>query len=172
MDGKIYITISDKRSEAGNGVVNTEPTQNKPQKRATLPAELKVDINENLDAGIRFLQHEMIHFAKQQASQFASYSIQNIGNFTGNYQAQRDVQNSLNIANMMSNIAMTGLSVAVTTGSPVLGGFAAAVAVGSYVINYDRQEKLNSFLVKKQNREVAILRDISGLNSLTNGGRI
>ena len=171
-DGKIYITLSDKRGEITSGGGGKNQKQDIVRQRKSLPDELKLDTGNGINAGVSFLQHEMMHFARQQASQYINYSIENIGNFTGNYQAQRDIQAALGFGSMMSNIAMAGISVTVMTGNPVLGAFASTVALGARVINYNRQEKANQFRIKRQNREIELMRDISGLNSLTNGGRI
>ena len=170
-DGKIYITLSDKRAE---GTSNGGKLEKKDyiRRRKTLPEELKVDFSNGINEGVAYLQHEFIHIAKQQASQYINYSIENIGNFTGNYQTQRDVQAALNATGILVSAATAGFYVGVTTSSPVLGLFAAAVSVGVSAINYNRQEKANQFAIKRQNHEVEIIRDISGLNSLTNGSRI
>ena len=155
MDGKIYIYLTDKKIDGGQP--NSEPE--KPEKEKTISPT------------IQFLQHEMFHFAKQQATQMFNYTIENIGNFTGNYQQQRDIQATLSAANTLSNIAITGITVGLTI-NPFAGVIASAVAATSLAINYGRQERLNNFMVKRQNREIEIMRDISGLNSLTNGGRL
>lgn len=170
-DGKIYITLSDKRTEGVSGGGKLEK-KDYIRRRKTLPDELKVDFSNGINEGVAYLQHEFIHIIKQQASQYINYSIENIGNFTGNYQTQRDIQAALNAGSILANAAASGLYIGAITMNPVLGLFAATVSVGTYAINYNRQEKANQFAIKRQNHEIELMRDISGLNSLTNGGRI
>lgn len=171
-DGKIYITISDKRGQGGGG--GGSGNGEKPlRSHKVVPKEMQIyDASSQTVRESAFLQHEVFHIATQQASQFVNYSISNIGNFTGNYQAQRDVQAAVGVGSSLANIVMVGVYAGMATGNPVIGAFASMVALGSAVINYDRQERANSFVIKKQNREIEVMRDISGLNSLTNGGRV
>lgn len=102
-------------------------------------------------------------FAQQAVSlgkQVVSASINNIGNFTGDYVKQDQVQN---IVDNVSTLASIGLSFAV---SPVAGLVATAGFVTKSIINVvseNRQEL-------KRERSVELLRERSG-NSTTNGSR-
>ena len=97
------------------------------------------------------------------AIQFANWSISNIGNFTGDKSQQSRVQSIVNM----------NMKVAGGIGAYVVGGIWGAIAyVGMQTFNFGLNEYSNSVNIKKQNYEINQLRKISGLDVLTNGGRI
>lgn len=155
-DGKIYITISDERIQnktGGTGGGSSKSEESEKEK-------------EN-----KWLDHEMMHFIKAQAQQMANYALNNIGNFTGDYQTQREIQASLSMIGVISNIgisAIAGFKYA-GVGGAIVG---AGISIASQGINFALSEATAQVQIKKQNYEIERMRDISGLNGLTNGSRI
>jgi len=157
-DGKIYITITDEP------VGGTTPKPDTPTPKPDSNNE-----NKNSLFG-DFAKHQFFNFVESQAKQFISYSIGNIGNFTGNYQTQRQIQETLKIGNMAKNIGMAALSGAMTFGLPgalIAGG----IAIASTAINLIYEDHSLTVQTKQQNREIAMMRQLSGLDGLTNGSR-
>lgn len=162
-DGKIYITISDKRSGRPG-----EPKPDTPKKEKV--SKLAVDREAYKDSIDNLLCHDAAHFLKQQASTIVNYSISNIGNFTGSYQTQREIQEAISVGTTMAGFAST-----IATGY-IMGDGAGAVAagilaIGSFSINKALEIRTSNFQNRKQNRDIDLLRKISGLDSLTNGSR-
>lgn len=150
-DGKIYITISDRRLDG-----DTTPEE-----------EQKKD--ESKDFG-SYLIHKALDFAKQEAQQFVNYSISNIGNFTGNYEAQAHIQEAIRGVNILTNIGMSALA-----GFKLFGGAGAAAgaifAFASQSVNMAMGEYQQWFANKKMNHNIDMVRQLSGLNQLTDGSR-
>ena len=159
-DGKIYITITDEPVSSKATSANTSGTQQSGKK----------DENDNKNSLFGdFVKHQFFNFVESQAKQFMNYSISNIGNFTGNYQSQRQVQETLRIGNMAKGVV---LSVAAGAkfglpGALVAGG----IAMASTVINLAYENHSLDVQTKQQNREIAMMRKISGLDALDNGSR-
>ena len=155
-DGKIYIIISDERSGNGNGTTTKETTKEKEDKDRNL-----------------WLEHEMLHFLKQQAQTMLNYAVSNIGNFQGDYQTQREIQQALSVGGILVNVGMAALvGLKMTGGNPIGAAVGAGISIASQSINYGLGELTASVQFKKTNYEIERMRDISGLNGLTNGSRI
>lgn len=163
-DGKIYITISDKPlgdGGSGGGTVGPDP-----KKKDSLSIS-------------QYIGHELFHFAKEQAQNMVNYTIGNIGNFTGDYETQREIQNVVNIANKVKSIAFAGYfgaragasAVGTAAGGTVGGIVGVAIAVGSMAINFGLSEAANQMTFKRQNYNIDQLRKLSGQNILIDGGR-
>ena len=156
-DGKIYITISDTRGGSGAGVSNEadKAVRETKEKSSTLGA---------------FAQHSFFNFIEGQAKQFVNYSINNIGNFTGNYQAQEDAQNVMKGISFVAN-----LGTAIYTGAKAGGIWGAAIAgtisIGGSLINWAYQEHTEKFQNRKINRNIDMMRRRLGLEGLTDGSR-
>lgn len=151
-DGRIYITISDTRENNAVGTQNSSVSSNNTSKEKITPEEaLRI---ENL--------HRLEHSLVNNAQQIAMYSIGNIGNFTGNYQAQREVNTALNLGKKVAHLGM-----AMATGNPVI----IATTLLADVVNIGLQEYSSYVENKKINYSIDRLRDISGLNTLKNGSR-
>lgn len=148
-DGKIYITITDART--GEVIKDTD----KPTPTPTKPSEEKDKTS--------IAKHQLWHFIENEAKQMAQYTISNIGNFTGDYNAQRQINFGLSVLNSAKNIGLAALY-----GGPVGAG----IAVASMTINFGLQLHSENLEVKKQNHNIDQLRQLSGLDGLTNGSRI
>lgn len=151
-DGKIYITITDE--PVGNNGTDTKETKEEKEKGSLFGD---------------FAKHQFFNFIESQAKQFMNYSIGNIGNFTGNYQTQRQIQESLRIGNMVKGIGMAMIAGAKfgLPGALIAGG----IAIASQAINLAYEDHALTVQTKQQNREIDMMRKISGLDGLTNGSR-
>ena len=163
LEGTIYITISDERGSGGGGAT-PKPTPE--------PKKVEEQAQQETDNNVlgEYARVQFYNFMTSQAKQFVNYTIGNIGNFTGDYNRQRHVQQIVSIGNSLKAI---GISVyaGFTAGGVVGGVIAGALAVASQGINFAYSEYSNNFAIKKQNREITELRKLVGLDSLTNGSR-
>lgn len=155
-DGKIYITISDKRGEGGGGETPTNDPKEKETKGSILG---------------KYAQHQFFGLIKSEANNLVNYTIGNIGNFTGDYRQQRVAQMSVSMLQKTNNLFMSAYAGATLTGSLAGGVIGLAVAGLSMAVNTGLQTYSEWFANKRQNYEISQLRDISGLDTLTNGGR-
>lgn len=145
-DGKIYITISDNRSAKG-----TEAEINNISEKKEKESNLQRSLFNTAD-----------NFVKSQAKQFVNYSLNNIGNFTGNYQTQRDI-------NAMTSLVNTAIGIGSAFARfGVAGGIVAVAGVG---INYAYQDYSLYVANNQQNRAISMVRDLSGMNALLDGSR-
>jgi len=157
-DGKLYITISDKRF--GKNVAEADE-QNKLDKQ-----------KESDGKGIEsFLQHRFFNMIEGQAKQAVMYSINNIGNFTGDYVTQQHVSDAVEVANFLVDLGVSAVAGAKMTGSWV----GAVVAVGMSLVNkgvsYAESIYAGGVQTRRTNKDIALLRSRAGLNSTNNGGR-
>ena len=156
-DGKIYIIVTDERpieSNVNNQVVSSNKGENK---------------NNSL---MTHLSNEMIlNNLKGIVAKDINYRLSNVGNFTGDYIAQTNINNALSFTNALSNIGMSGLSTFMATGNPALALMSAGVSLANTIVN--RAFNVNSLMIENQktNYEIAQLKDRAGLNSKLDGSR-
>ena len=159
-DGKIYITISDNRGE--NNSTNLITASN-PQSDSE---------NNSSNALAKYAQHRFFNFIESEAKQFVNYEVGNIGNFTGNYVAQRNVSVAVNAGNQLLNIGNAAFGGFVASGGNPIGAvIGASLAITGSIINYYKEEKVNQIEFKKQSYEIDVLKDRSGLYAENNGSR-
>jgi len=157
-DGKIYITISDRRF--GSNVAEADE-QNKIDKEKSASKESNVS---------KFVRHRFFNLIEQQTMQAVNYTVNNIGNFTGDYITQSQVSEAMQIGGFLLNIA-TATVAGAKMGGPVgavIGLLTVPVTKG---ISMYYQGKSIEVQMKIQNREIAQLRTRAGLNSLNNDSR-
>lgn len=159
-DGKIYITISDKRfgrNEPDTPTLTTPGQADKEKDKGNPLAD--------------YAKHQFFSLIKSQATQAVNYTISNIGNFTGNYVSQMHTQDSVNLLNTLINYGTSAYAGFKMTGSPI----GALVAVGIQAIGsgITKVEELYAGYVQnaRQNYAIAQLRTRAGLNSNNNGSR-
>jgi len=162
-DGKIYITISDTRG-GGGGVAPTPQPQVTPSTPETGKSEGQAGVI------LRYAEHQFFNFVKSQTTKLINAGISNIGNYTGNYALQDDV----NL--MMSSLSsLRGIGVSVIAGAKIGGPVGAAVGatfgIAAQEVSFQLQEKLNRFQNYKLNKQIDKLRIRSGLDASTNGSR-
>lgn len=152
-DGKIYITISDTR-KGGVGVDGKKPTEKK---------TMGETINE-------YAKHRFYSMIKTQTQQAVSYTVANIGNFTGDYVAQRHISDALEVTNGLVSIGMSAFA-----GFKIAGGWGAVIGAGIDIagrtISAGQQIYAGYVDNVRQNRAIDQLRNRAGLNSTENGNR-
>lgn len=166
-DGKIYITISDTRG-GSNDV-------------ATADAEAKSVANNNGKTALGLMAfNKFISLAESQANQYVNYTVGNIGNFTGSYQAQKDAELLLKAINFTTNLGISTVGsfvqfTALSGGNAMVGGIAAAITatimIGSEIATNVYRENTEAFNMRRTNRNIALMRERLGLEGLTNGSR-
>lgn len=148
-DGKIYITITDEPT--GNGIGNGSKRKTAEQKEK----EKKEQLN-----------YQFYEFIKEQAIKVATYSVENIGFFTGNYQQQRDMTTAISLGYKAISIG-NAIGRSIAMGSPI----PAIVTIGALAISTGLEAGKIIEQNKRDNYEINLLKQISGLNSRTNGSR-
>lgn len=150
-DGKLYIIISDKRE--GAEISSSFSVQS---------ADVQTGNNLKKESNQKYSTHRFYNFMESQAKQAVMYSLHNIGNFTGDYITQRRVNESLQAVNIISNIAIAGISA---------GPVGAAIAAGSTLITAGFNELTNVINYTKISHNIDVLRKRSGLNIYEDGSR-
>lgn len=156
-DGKIYITISDRRGQGGGDT----PTPGVPDEKQEEKKENTLE---------SWIAHQGLNLLKQQVVNNLNFAINNIGNFTGNYQLQREQQRELAIFNKIIGVGLT-----VYAGAKVGGVPGVLIALGvqavNETVNFVQQYMLNEVQQKQTNHNIEQLRQRSGLNTLRDGSR-
>lgn len=162
-DGKLYIVITDEPVINKTETIHmTESQKEKTIQRVTEEREKQI---------YTFATHQFYNFMQQTATEMVNWSISNIGNFTGNYVKQENIQKTVNLGSKLIGIGSAVVAGAQMAG-PIGALVAGTIAVAGTGINIALQDRANEFQTQRQNREIAQLRELSGLNPLTNGGRI
>lgn len=156
-NSKLYVVITDKRpggnSQSPGGVTRVESEQK----------ENKLNV---------FVEHEMMHIVKAEASKFVSFTTSNIGNFTGNYIVQEQINSAKESVSGITRVALSARAGLIASGGNPIGaaiGFAAGVLslVGETVY----ETYMTDFNTRKTNYDIAQLRERSGLNTYTDMSR-
>ena len=155
-DGKIYITISDTRGGSGTGVNNEADTVNESSKKENAVAQ--------------YARHRFFNFVESQAKQYVNYTVSNIGNFTGDYTAQRNIEEAMTVGGMLLNLG-TSVIAGAKMGGPYGAIIAATITVGSKLIEFGYREKSEQFQNRKTNRNIDMMRNRLGLQGLTDSSR-
>lgn len=156
-DGKIYIIVTDKLPSGG---VEPQPGVETEKK----------DKKSDKDILMHYAKNKLIETVKSAASNAVHFSLGNIGNFTGDYIRQAQVNNALNLLNEVGNFAASAFA-----GFKVAGPWGALIAAGAYTIgktintaeyfiSLDLQQRRTNYSIEQ-------LRDRSGLNSHMNWNR-
>lgn len=158
-DGKIYITISDRRDDSGGTPGVPEPNNFPIEKSNGDKVSLKT-----------YSLNLISNTLKSNSRKLISYSVNNYGNLTGDHFAQRDIQNAIQLATVFTEIG-TSFATGTAIGGPGVGLLVATLDAGTKLLNYEISEFGRQREIEKNNREISIIRKISGLDNLTNGGR-
>lgn len=155
-DGKIYITISDRRDGDGPGLPNNVQ-ENEEKDKFSLATY----------AGT-VLMKTLVNNTKKTVM----YTINNIGNFTGNYRLQKDISEAIQLGESVLSIGRSFLAgTIVSGGNPIVGLIAAGADLIGQGVNLALQENSSLFAIKMQNYEIDKIRELSGLNTLKDGSR-
>lgn len=161
-DGKIYIIVTNKL-----------PTQSGPSPMPTpTPAPTGKEQTGSESMLAKYFYHRFFNFMEAQTKKAVNYSINNIGNFTGDYQTQRNIQAGLSMANDLMNIGTAAMSGFIATGGNPIGALiGATLAVGASAINFAYEINSLNMQQKKSDYAISQIRARSGLNQLTDGSR-
>ena len=155
-DGKIYITISDKRF--GKNKAEADEQNNLDKEK-----EQKNPIGD-------FVAHQFFNLIKSQATQAITYSINNIGNFTGDYANQTHIQDDLANTKAILGIGLSALAGAKYGG--ILGAiFATTASIGMTTASYFQEIHAGKVQNRRVNEAINQLRTRAGLNSTNNESR-
>lgn len=155
-DGKLYIIVTD-QLPGGTGPL----TPDKPS-----------DTNKDRESALAdFAKHKFFNLIENQAKQAVSYTISNIGNFTGDYLQQEQTSFAVQLISDGIDIANAAWAGAKLTGSPWGALIGAGVAVIGKTYNYGMQIYAGYMENVRQNKQIAQLRTRAGLNSTNNGSR-
>lgn len=154
-DGKLYIIVTDHLPGGGGQVDPNEKKDTKKDDESILG---------------KFAMHHFFNFIESQAKQAVSYTISNIGNFTGDFNEQRHVTALMNLAGRAMSLGTAIAAGAKTAGVPgaIIAGI---VAASSMTIQDIRAERLKDFADAKKNLSIKQLRERSGMYSLMDGSR-
>lgn len=156
-DGKIYITISDRRF--GKNKAEADEQNNLDKEK------------EKKDPLKDFAKHKFFNFIEAQAKQAINYSVNNIGNFTGDYVTQQQTQDAVSILSDLADIGVAAFAGFKYSGSPYGALIGAGIAVAGKAINKAQQLAVGYAQNEIQNRQIAQLRTRAGLNSINNNSR-
>ena len=157
-DGKIYIVITRQKPSGPTGVGSGDADPDKKQPSGT----------DSLFA--HWARQRLLDTTRSLAKSTIMYGLSNVGNFTGNYMAQAQINNSVHALSGIASLGMTALA-----GFKVGGPVGAAIATGLAIVNQTAQWVMGTYSGvienQKTNYEIARLRDRSGLNTLLDGSR-
>ena len=156
-DGKIYIIVTDRLPGGMSPIPDDENNKEKSSKEGALG---------------KYAQHKFFNLIESQAKQFVSYSINNIGNFTGDYIQQQQTQSAKQGIDFLVNVGQSAFAGwKISGGSPWGAAIGAAIAVAGSAINYAEQIYAGSVENRRQNLAIAQLKTRAGLNSTNNSSR-
>lgn len=172
-DGKIYITISDRRF-GKNTVDSPSPSSGGSGGRSATPRTGNLGIDYSgadklLASETKYIEHEGMHILKQTVNKFISYGLGNIGNFSGNYIIQQDVNNLLSNAQGFINIGV--MTLAGAKYGPVGAVTGLGIGIISQITSSVLAIRQRTIEVSKNNYEIEQLKARSGLNALIDGSR-
>lgn len=155
-DGKIYIIVTDQLPNGGGQVVPDSSKKDKDKDKEGHFASWAV--------------HQYLSLVKEQALNNINFAINNIGNFTGDYQTQRAAQTAMSFINEMA-----GLGAAIFAGAKMGGVPGAIVATSVYGINKAvstiQTYQLINLQQKQTDYSIKQLQNRSGLNTRYDGSR-
>lgn len=157
-DGKIYIIVTDKPQ---GGVT---PMQ------TTAGGGSRQNDKDGKDLFTHWAMDKILNTAKQVATSSVMYSINNIGNFTGNYQRQATIQESVSVVRGIMSVGLAGLA-GLKVGGPVGAVIGASMALINKTVSFAQDEYSRYIQQKKTDYAIAQLQDRSGLNRYTDGSR-
>lgn len=156
MDGKIYIyvTSKDPNVQDPEAVQDTQPT------------------NEEKESSVgKYIRHQFYSFVSSEVKSNLSFVANNIGNFTGNYIAGRAVKQVVSpLLNFAWNVGISA-AIGFKYGGAPGAIIAAAASTATQIINFFEQESVNMLMFNRQQRNIDILKDRSGLYQLNNNNR-
>ena len=116
--------------------------------------------------------HELIHILKSQSITALNSSVAMIGNLSGEYFKQMKIQEGLNNVSKLTNVFMGAIAGAKLSGGHPLGALigAGSVVIGE-AVNWGFSRVNFEASMSKQSRDIELLRQRSGMNSLYDNSR-
>jgi len=161
-DGKIYIIITDDRN--GGKAPGLQP--NVIQTTSSSGSSNSSGSNMVLS----YAAHKFFGLIESEAKSTMLFSLHNVGNLTGDYIEQKDINRGLQSLNFLSSIGTAAIA-GTTTFGPIGGIIAATVVTASKIFSSLRENRLNIIENNKVNYSIEQLRARAGLNVLTDGSR-
>ena len=156
-DGKIYIIVTDKLP-SGSALAQTVETEKKDDKKEGLFSH--------------WAKQKILNETKQLARTSVMYTLNNIGNFTGNYITQTHINDAMSSISGIISVGMAALAgFKYTGGNPWGAVIGAAIGVISESASAFTSIYSNQVQNRKTNYEIEQLRNRAGLNPLKDGSR-
>ena len=165
-DGKIYITITDKRP-ASDGPIQGAQESNTQGTSGTLSDKSGKTQGSIL---LRYAEHQFFNFVEAEAKKFVMTTLGNVGNFSGNYAAQDDINVGLSNLSSVMGIGIAAIEGA-KIGGPAGAAVGAVIGIATQEINFQMRDKIARLENYKQNKRIEKLRIRSGLDAATNDSR-
>lgn len=155
-DGKIYIIVTDKMPNGQTPTPEGADTQQSNGEKDGLFGH--------------WAKNRLLGLVKQTATQSVMYTLNNIGNFTGDYMTQQHVNDSLHTLNSLMGIGTAAIAGA-KYGGPWGALIGATLAVVQQGVSSGFQIWSNMVQNRKTNYEIAQLRSRAGLDASLDGSR-
>lgn len=157
-DGKIHITITEGEGAGGNG-------------NGGSGGDNKQGAKEKESKLAKYTAHQAYHFVMQETKQIINHYASTIGERTGDYLTQDNVQASVRLLYKGMNIASMAIAGFQATGTPVGAAIGAGVGLALSTTN-----EILSFVdyyrqIKIMNNNIEVLRVRAGFNSINDGSR-
>lgn len=154
-DGKLYVIITDKTGDDGGG--DGSPDENESEKEKSNPLA-------------DYAKHQLMHLVKSTTTKAVNFGISQIGNLTGDYALQNQVENVKNTINAVVSLGMSAYA-GFKVGGPIGAAIGAGVSIASQVVDYGISVITQNINTMKQNYQIDMLRIRAGLDGSTNGSR-
>lgn len=169
-DGKIYIYISHEPPASGQGGA-VAGASGASGTGGTSGAGGGTTTTDNDSLMNHWARSHLLNTTKQIAKQAVTFSISNIGNFSGDYITQTHVKHSFDALSGLASVGMGALAGFKYGGGPIGAVIGASLAVVSQTITGITNIISGVIENEKINYEIAQLKDRSGLNTYVDGSR-
>ena len=163
-DGKIYIYISHEPPASGQGGPDDGGNGDSGNDSGTTTTNNDSLIN-------HWARSHLLNTTKQIAKQAVTFSISNIGNFSGDYITQTHVKQSFDALSGLASVGLGALAGFKYGGGPIGAVIGASLEVVSQTITGITNIISGMVGNSKINYEIAQLKDRSGLNTYVDGSR-
>lgn len=153
-DGKLYVIITDKTGGGGDGKPDGEKDKDKEESNPLAD----------------YAKHQLMHLVKSTTSKAVNFGVSQIGNLTGDYALQNQVENVKNTINALVSIGLLAYAGGKIAG-PIGAVIGAGVSVVNQVVDYGISIATQNINTMKQNYQIDMLRIRAGLDGSTNGSR-
>lgn len=160
-DGKLYIVITDRRPDAGSGFLGVNGAEKEDKT--------------NKDRLKSYMADHFFSLIEGTVKETVNFTVSHIGDFTGNYQQQRELQAGISLVNRGLSIGKAAVAGYIATGGGATGIIGALIGVTVSVarqgIQLAEEHQVAMAQTVRNQHEIDLLRKRSGLNSLSDGSR-